>query len=289
MTRLPTAVDSDGDGVLDGNDDFPADPTRAFRTYYPSASTYGTLAFEDLWPEKGDYDLNDLVLQYQFQHVIDSQTKVKDVTAVIQIEARGAFYNNGFGFQIPGVTDTDVDSASRRVNDGASAPLQPESGQAELTWIVFENATPLAPVPPSCLFFNTEEDCPRATADSVTVDFTFTEAQSTDVIGGPPYNPFIYRSSRRGLEVHLADHPPTSLADAALLGTGDDTSNAGSGRYYKTVNNLPFALDVPVGWRFPLEKREIVRPYPRFGPWAESGGTANKNWYIQGVEEEHLY
>jgi hypothetical protein len=180
MTRLPTAVDSDGDGVLDGNDDFPADPTRAFRTYYPSASTYGTLAFEDLWPEKGDYDLNDLVLQYQFQHVIDSQTKVKDVTAVIQIEARGAFYNNGFGFQIPGVTDTDVDSASRRVNDGASAPLQPESGQAELTWIVFENATPLAPVPPSCLFFNTEEDCPRATADSVT---------ATSPITRPPVSP----------------------------------------------------------------------------------------------------
>ncbi len=51
-----TATDSDGDGIPDHFDDFPSDPAMAFNNYYPCDAAYGTLAFEDMWPGKGDYD-----------------------------------------------------------------------------------------------------------------------------------------------------------------------------------------------------------------------------------------
>ncbi len=58
-------TDSDGYGVPDDEDDYPYDPERAFNNFYPSGN-YVSLAFEDLWPGLGDYDFNDLVLDYQF-------------------------------------------------------------------------------------------------------------------------------------------------------------------------------------------------------------------------------
>ena len=35
-------------------------PARAFDVYTPGKGTYGSLSFEDNWPAKGDYDMNDL-------------------------------------------------------------------------------------------------------------------------------------------------------------------------------------------------------------------------------------
>ena len=43
--------------------------------YYP-ANGWGTLMFEDLWPEYGDYDLNDLVANFKVQLYIDKKNKV---------------------------------------------------------------------------------------------------------------------------------------------------------------------------------------------------------------------
>ncbi len=61
----PPPVDTDGDGIANTLDMYPNDATRAFDNYYPSKTVFGTLAFEDLWPGKGDYDMNDLVVDYQ--------------------------------------------------------------------------------------------------------------------------------------------------------------------------------------------------------------------------------
>ena len=54
-------ADCDNDGVSDVYDDYPCDASKAYNRYFPSENEYGTLAFEDLWPHTGDYDMNDLV------------------------------------------------------------------------------------------------------------------------------------------------------------------------------------------------------------------------------------
>ena len=58
--------DTDEDGVSDLFDDYPNDPEKAFDNYSPAEGQFGTLAFEDLWPAKGDYDFNDIVIDYQY-------------------------------------------------------------------------------------------------------------------------------------------------------------------------------------------------------------------------------
>ena len=38
------------------------DKNKSFNSFFPVQGKTGTLAFEDLWPAKGDYDFNDLVI-----------------------------------------------------------------------------------------------------------------------------------------------------------------------------------------------------------------------------------
>jgi LruC domain-containing protein len=35
--------------------------------HFNSLASYGTLAFEDLWPSTGDYDFNDQVVDYDLK------------------------------------------------------------------------------------------------------------------------------------------------------------------------------------------------------------------------------
>ena len=62
--------DTDGDGVSNVFDEYPDDELKAFNNYYPLKDATGTLVFEDLWPYKGDYDFNDLVIDYNFNQII---------------------------------------------------------------------------------------------------------------------------------------------------------------------------------------------------------------------------
>ncbi|MBZ0243027.1 MAG: LruC domain-containing protein, partial [Bacteroidales bacterium] len=79
--------------------------------FYPALGP-GTLAFEDLWPYKGDYDFNDLVLDYQFEIVTTTTNHVEKVIATMTIKAFGASFENGFGFQLSDAIDANGLSVS---------------------------------------------------------------------------------------------------------------------------------------------------------------------------------
>ncbi|MGE4569684.1 MAG: LruC domain-containing protein, partial [Bacteroidales bacterium] len=109
---LVTVVDADSDGVPDASDAYPNDPSRAFNNYFPSASGFATLLFEDLWPQKGDYDFNDLVLGYRINTVTNASDKVVNQVYTFKVRAIGAGLHNGFGFQIGSVAPSAVVSVS---------------------------------------------------------------------------------------------------------------------------------------------------------------------------------
>ena len=71
--------DIDNDGVSDQDDDYPFDSNKAFDNYYPAKGVHGTYAFEDRWPQKGDYDFNDVVLNYNYKYVTDSTDKISEI------------------------------------------------------------------------------------------------------------------------------------------------------------------------------------------------------------------
>jgi LruC domain-containing protein len=71
---------------------------------------------------------------------------------------------------------------------------------------------------------------------------------------------------------------PTNLVNSNLFGTGQDDSN--SGIYYKSKNNLPWALDIPTDFDYDIEKADITQTYLKFSQWVQSNGTQYQDWYL---------
>ncbi len=274
--------DSDGDGVEDDQDDYPDDPARAFNNYYP-ASNFGSLSFEDLWPGQGDYDFNDLVLDYRFTTVTNVSNKVVDVIGTIVIRAIGAGQSNGFGFQLP---NNNVDQADITVSGTVLksdyiqlADNGLEEGQAKPTIIVFDDANEIMPAEEG-FGVNVEPDKIYVDPDTIVISMAFAvnkyTATDIDLIH---FNPFMIVSKIRGKEIHLPDYSPTSLVDPAYFGSMDDDSDPALDRYYKTVNNLPWAINITESFDYLIEKNEITTGYLKFYDWAASSGTLYPDWY----------
>jgi LruC domain-containing protein len=290
---VPVVVDTDGDGIPDALDAFPLDPTRAARKFYPSATGFGSLAFEDLWPKKGDFDMNDLLVAYRTVEVLNAQNQVVDLKLMYEIRARGAGSDNGFGIHFPGVSRDAIDPAATTLslNNQAPVPLPVEGGQTEAVFILSPNVTLLTNTgqPFPCSMMNTVAKCGRTPAVPMELDIHFKQPLTQGQLGNTPFNPFIYRTTQRGLEIHLVDHPPTAKVNPKLFGTLDDTSNPAQGRYYRTAANEPWALDVPETWRYPTEWNNIAWAYPNFAIWAASGGTTATDWYVSKVVEPLVF
>lgn len=286
-------VDTDGDTIPDNLDAFPTDPARAARRFYPNATGFGFLAFEDLWPKKGDFDMNDLVMAYRVAETLNASNQITDIKLTYEIRARGAGSNNGFGVHFPGLSSAAINPAltTLSIRDQAPVALPVESGQSEAVFILSPNVTTLTATGQAfpCSMMNTVSKCARSASVPMVAEIHFQQPLSRAQLGEPPYNPFIYRTEKRGLEVHLVDHPPTAKADPKLFNTLDDRSNAAEGRYYRTADNQPWVLDVPENWRHPSEWMNITGAYPDFPVWALSEGTMMENWYVSRMAEALLF
>ncbi len=282
-----TAGDSDGDGVPDDFDDYPQDALRAFDNHFPAAG-YGSLAFEDLWPGMGDYDFNDVVVDYRFKTVTNASNKVVEVIASFVLKASGASLRNGFGFNLPNASANLISQLNEVQVTGYESTsnfisLQSngfEASQSKPTIIVFDDFFSVMEHPGIGLGINTEQDKPFVEFDTLTLLIKPSGTQFTLAdFKFEQWNPFIIVNGERGKEIHLPNRPPTDLADLSLFGTYEDSSNPSSGRYYKTVNNLPWAINIVSEFVWPLEKVSIVEAYKHFFDWAKSAGAEFGDWY----------
>lgn len=278
-TACPRTDDSDGDGVADEFDDYPDDIDRAYNNWYPGSedgSVWGTLAYEDYWPLQGDYDFNDMIVDYRFNLITDSSNLVIDVNGNFRMRAIGASFSNGFGIEFPFNAD------SLDVLEVLPAELTPdlEVSNTNLVVIFFDSAMDyMSPVGDE-LFVNTDISESFVDYFEFSMEMTLHPTQNiNDLVWYAPFNPFIFIDGERGKEVHLAGFPPTEAANRSYFGTGDDDSNLVQERYYKTVGNLPWALNLPAPWIYPIERTSITEAYLFMGDWAESSGVTNTDWY----------
>lgn len=274
-------VDADGDGVEDELDEFPNDPTRAFSYYFPSDDSYGTLAFEDTWPSRGDYDFNDMVVDYQYRQIMNADNKMVALEVEYKVKAAGAGYHNGIGFQmevnpnmIASVTGTSLQSGYVTTNSNGT-----EAGQSKATIIMLDNVYNIMSYPGSGIGINTSPNAPYVQPQSVIATIEFTEPIDIDEAGYAPYNPFLIINGERGKEVHLPGYPPTDLVDTSYFGTMNDDTNLALGKYYLTTANLPWGINLPQSFDYPAEGEEILGAYLRFGQWAQSSGFSFMDWY----------
>ncbi|MFY7887246.1 MAG: LruC domain-containing protein, partial [Dolichospermum sp.] len=248
--------DADGDGVADADDEYPNDVNKAFNNLYPSAS-YATLMFEDLWPGKGDYDFNDLVLNYQYNTVTNASNQVVEVRYNFVTRAVGGSLYNGFAFQLDSINPNKITSVTGSKAVGASW-LQLNSNGTEASQgdnaniVVFDDAHKLLPTQAGFSFINTYQGSPDSGKDTTSIVVKFIDngvvptggAINYSSFGTNLFNPYIILNQVRGKEVHLIDRVPSAKVDASFFGTGQDKSNPGNGNYYKTANNLPWAISV---------------------------------------------
>jgi LruC domain-containing protein len=276
----PNLIDSDGDGVFDVMDDYPNDASRAFNNYYPGRLQQGSLAFEDLWPAKGDYDFNDLVLLYHINQITNAQNNVVDIVTTNTIQAIGAGYKNGFGFQLnlPSSAIASVTGFNHKEGIISLSSNNTEAGQSKATIIPFDNTYNLYTGIGSG-YVNTREEMAYITPPSIITTIHLVTPQTVAAVGLPPYNPFIIIDKERGKEVHLPGYTPTDLVDQSYFGTMDDDSDPATGKYYKSTTNLPWAMNVPDQFDYPKEKTCIIDSHLVFGTWVQSSGFSYMDWY----------
>lgn len=289
LLDIPVNMDFDGDGVANDLDEFPYDPTKAFTNHFPAEGVNGTLAFEDLWPSRGDYDFNDLVVQYHYTIITSGDNKAIEIDALFIIKAIGAGFKNGFGISLE-LDQSNIQSVtgSRLFNNLVSTRANgTEAGNPNAVIIVFDDAHRAMKAGGN--YVNTTLDGIYQQPVSIEMKIVFNNPVFMNELGKMPLNPFIFIDKDRSREVHLPGSKPTSLADNNFFLTYDDDSNLSINRFYMTKNNLPWALHIPEEFEYPLEKISVLSAYPNFGNWAESNGLNNPHWYKNLPGNKVLY
>jgi LruC domain-containing protein len=258
----------------------------------PNTLVYdGTLAFEDLWPSEGDYDFNDLVIDYDFNITKNTLEQIEKIDVSFTLHAMGAGFYNGFGFSFPNVLPSQISQVSGyqlKTNSIISVGSNGlENAQSKATIIVFDDCFDIMQHPGIGTGINTEQWTPFVQPITLDIEILFME-NGVFPEGGPVtfqqlnighFNPFLIVNQIRGKEVHLPGYRPTDLANTSLFGEWDDNSNPTINRYYVTENNYPWAINIPDVFNYPIERMDINNAYNHFKEWAESDGSQYPDWF----------
>lgn len=190
----------------------------------------GVYAFEDEWPKAGDYDMNDVLVQYAYQKVFNIFNEILSESFTFKtLYNKSTVFTNGLGFILS--------------NEG--------NAQSTEYFIRKENEKDFTVASGADKF--TRESNAIILTDNVKTNPN-TEYKVTFKYGNKNSNKkqetsidaFIYRPSKEGnrLEVHSPMQKPTSKVDTSLFGQYDDRSKPNEGIYYVSdqENIYPFAF-----------------------------------------------
>lgn len=240
-----------------GTDD---DRSVAYRMTYN-----GILAFEDNWPNKGDYDLNDVIVKYNSVLSFNTNNQVLSTEDTFTALWSGASFKNGFAYQM----NTDRSNVVTEFDNFSDTSQGLDRELAKATVNVFTNAL-------SATGNNTK-------TASYKIKNTLTTPVDHETFGVAPYNPFIMVHENLGsnrCEVHLVNYKPTEKANMSLFHTGKDLSSPNNGIYYVAAENYPFAIQLVDAEDFSTTETESVDiTYPEFIKWVKSNGSEYKDWY----------
>ncbi|MEX2566503.1 MAG: LruC domain-containing protein [Cyclobacteriaceae bacterium] len=285
--------DMDADGIADEEDSYPDDSFRAFDNYFPSGE-YGTLMFEDLWPAIGDYDFNDLVMDYRINRVTDAEGEVVEIVIELLTRAAGAGFKNGFGISFTGLNPDRVLSVEgTKIKSGSIHSFMEnglEAGTKYVTVIPFDDAHNVLSHPGGgSLGINTDPKAPIQKPVLQKIILTLkSEGKAAEggvtyleEVGMDNFNPFLIANQKRGMEIHLPGKEPTALADPSVFGTKNDGSLEGEHNYYRSKENgMPWGLNVTKSIPYMINKVGYNKGYLKFYEWVVSGGKSFDDWYL---------
>lgn len=265
-----TPSDAITDNVPDVNPEQPDD-----KTVVSEAVSRGILSFEDNWPYRGDFDMNDVVVKYETKIGMNKKNEVLETTDNFTILWSGAAYNNSFAYRNDNLAQ-------------GSATVSFSGGDGTAYQDLGDNKTIVRVAKGILKYANEDEKL------TFTVVSKFQNPIARNNFVMPPYNPFIMIEGDATREVHLTNAIPTSYAETKWFGYGHDKSKPGEGIYYITYDEngdqMPFAMDLAFdddatmnSYVIPKESEPINDYYPGFMRWVKSGGTQDKDWYLHPV------
>ena len=288
-------------GVLGGEvEDY--EVTTFASAVYPGESDWVTLAYEDKWPFAGDYDFNDVVLNYRTTQLIEGSSVV-GYKIDGQLIGIGATYHNGFAVRLKETVNGNPLSILRNEVDESAISLvidgqlqngrYLEENRDEAILIFMQDTWEYVSKQSGCEYFRTENNCD----DNVKVTFSMTIPlklpKAITASPGTLLDPFIFATDgfyhgdflvgkeSRSWEVHIKNQTPTEAFDSSFYNYvgSDDVSDQSKGLYFLSESGLPWAMEVGMQWLHPLEGVDITDAYGSFAEFAESSGAQKTKWF----------
>ncbi len=229
----------------------------------------GMYAFEDMWPARGDYDMNDVIVRYTYGKTFDINNNIYAESFIFRPYENIATNNNGLAFKLIG--SGQVASATcymRKANEEKYSEIPLQHEVEDNVYILTDNVK-----------MNMEGDY------KITLNYSSPiKVQST-------VQPFIFKNEEgnKRWEVHIAKEKPTSKMNMSHFGEGDDCSDPNKNSYYVRSGNYPFAIFLSGATHKDLSKMldknnestPVDNLYSGYKGWVESNGKDNPNWYKQ--------
>ena len=227
----------------------------------------GIYAFEDLWPNQGDYDMNDVIVRYNYGNTFNEKNQIYSESFTFKTFQNIATNNNGLGFRL--ITEENIKSATCSIR---------KEGEKDFTETTF------AYEPQENIYLLTEN-----VKDNMGAEYKVTVNYSKPISAQSEAQAFIFKNEEDGLrwEVHIPQEMPTSQINKKYFGQGDDASNPNQSIYYVRKGNYPFAFFLSRATESDLsklldsanEKTAINLLYSGYDGWVSSNGEKNKDWY----------
>ena len=234
------------------------------------SSTNGVYAFEDKWPSKGDYDLNDAVIDVKHEKEFNDKGKIIKETFYLTTYQNYVELKSGLGLTL---------NKQANPKNIEMKKVAPESTDTLST--VFTNS--------GGVYYLTD-DIEGELGTTYILELEYKNPLSSSSVMAS-IQPFIYRSEgNQNWEVHIPMEAPTVKMNTSYFGKDDDCSDLIHQQYFVRQGNYPFAFylknaDIEA-FKETILKREnesipINEFFPGFLDWSTSGGTTNQDWYLR--------
>lgn len=292
------AIETDPIGIVVNDDRVTIEPKMQ-----ATFTNHRTYAFEDIWPDGGDYDMNDVVIDHHHRMTIqrdgngktndDWITRIEDDFTAIQPEG-SADYQDAFGVEIPNRRIECRDSLHFYKDGAPYTPVSITENQNTTTIILFDNAkADDVRYNKFTIVRGFSKEYASNPDNNLIIETTQLEHTEDGVLKNA-LNPFIIsqydKNSGQGrYEIHLPKHKPTP--EGFVL--EDNTKNAAKyyvgkyeGKEYPFAISLPkSAFSYPWGRHFTdLSTGETIgidteAAYPDFSKWVEAKDDEERNKY----------
>lgn len=248
------------------------DNTPSSALYYPSSTTYYLSAFEDRFPNKGDYDFNDAVIAYRVWFSINSRGRVIGIHAVGYLLARGAAYDADWYLRIPVQPSVSGEAIVKYYSaiDGSevSDRTYSQSVNGDITLRALQGLKGLL-VDPNREYVNTIAGSSYIASPKFSIDISLDQEVNMNQIGQAPFDPFLHVINTN-YEIHQAGFS-ARLNESNNVRNGHNT--------FIDQDGYPFALVFPDEWAWPIEYEDLGNCYDDFLNFVLSDGSALTDWY----------